>query len=392
MLDDGELAMDIQPGLAVSKHSATRDILLTGGTGFVGAYLLHSLLMMTDRPIVALVRSSSPSAGRARLIAALKKSNVPFHTGSNGRDLAKMVERRVQVVCGDLTEKRLGMAQDIWDDLASKVETVYHCGAEVDYIKSYGALTGPNVHGCEQVIRLCATGTLKRLNLISTTFVAGWTATTVLDESECEPPEGALNFGYAQSKWVAERLAYQAMRRGLPVKVFRPSLLTASTTGSFVREDLASRFFSYLVRFGLRPTCMNQLSLIPADIAARNMIAVSLHDETSNGTFHVTADDYYNMMDACDCITRRYGFEMNECSLEELVDHVNEHCNREDPLFPLVPFINRNFNRLSDMAEKRYSTANFQSAVQLAPGTCPAPSLEHTMRLLVDYLRESDMI
>jgi thioester reductase-like protein len=392
MLEDGELAEDIQPGRAVSKHSETRDILLTGATGFVGAYLLHSLLTTTDRPIVALVRSASPSAGRARLIAALEKANVPFHTGGNGRDLTKMVERRVRVICGDLTEQRLGMTQSVWDDLALKAETVYHCGAEVDYIKSYDALAGPNVKGCEEVIRLCAMGTLKQLNLISTTFVAGWTSTMVLDESECDPPDGALNFGYAQSKWVAERLAYQAMRRGLPVKVFRPSLLTASTTGSFVREDLVSRFFSYLVRYGLRPTCMNQLSLIPADIAARNIVAVALHNEASTGTFHVTADKYYNLKDACDCITRRYGFEMKECSLEELVDHVNKNCIREDPLYPLVPFINRNFNRLSEMSEKRYSTASFQAAVQRAPGTCPDPPLDSTMQLVIDYLRETGMI
>ena len=70
------------------------DILLTGGTGFVGAFLLHSLLLTTDRPIVALVRSASPNAGRARLITALQKANVPFHTGGNGRDLAKLVVRK----------------------------------------------------------------------------------------------------------------------------------------------------------------------------------------------------------------------------------------------------------------------------------------------------------
>ena len=130
----------------------------------------------------------------------------------------------------------------------------------------------------------------------------------------------------------------------------------------------------------------------PADIAAQNIVAVSRDHESSNGTFHVTADNYYNMMDVCDCITRCYGYQMRECSLEELVEHVNKNCSREDPLFPLVPFINRNFNRLSDMSEKRYATANFQSAVRRAPGTRSSPPLDDTMRLVIDYLRETDMI
>ncbi len=392
MLDDGQLAEDIRPDRAEPRDPNTGDILLTGATGFVGAFLLHSLLTSTDRPIIALVRAASPSAGLERLIAALRKANVPFHPDGNGRDLVKMIQRRVRVICGDLSEQRLGLPQSEWDDLARNAGSVYHCGAEVDYVKSYDALVGANVHGCHEVIRLCATQTVKQLHLISSTFVAGWTSVAEMHESECNPPEGALNFGYAQSKWVAERLAYQAQRRGLPVNVFRPSLLTAATTGSFVREDLVSRFFSYLVRHGLRPTCSNQLSLIPADIAAQNMVAVSLHAATSPGTYHVTANDYYNMGDACDCITRCYGYKMDPCSLDEFVDHVNANCTRDDPLFPLVPFINRNFNRLSEMADKRYVTANFQSALQRAAGTCPEPRLDKTMRLIIDYLREAGMV
>ena len=74
------------------------------------------------------------------------------------------------------------------------------------------------------------------------------------------------------------------------------------------------------------------------------------------------------------------------------MDHVNANCTRDDPLFPLVPFINRNFNRLSEMADKRYVTANFQSALQRVPGTCPEPRLDNTMRLIVDYLREAGMV
>jgi len=39
----------------------------------------------------------------------------------------------------------------------------------------------------------------------------------------------ALDFGYAQSKWVAEQLVFAAGRQGLNVRVYRPSFITAST-------------------------------------------------------------------------------------------------------------------------------------------------------------------
>jgi hypothetical protein len=122
------------------------------------------------------------------------------------------------------------------------------------------------------------------------------------------------------------------------------------------------------------------------------MVNVSLHAAESSDTYHVTANNYYNMMDACDCISRCYGYKMDPCSLDEFVDHVNENCTREDPLFPLVPFINRNFNRLSEMADKRYVDSNFRSAMERAPGIRAEPRLDNTMRLIVDYLRETGMV
>lgn len=313
MLEDGELSDDIQPDQAMSQAGETGDILLTGATGFVGSFLLDSLLRTTERSVVVLVRASNATAGRERIAAALQKAKIG---SGNGRDLADQIVRRVRVICGDLSRQRIGVTEAEWDNLSATVGAVYHCGAEVDYVKSYDALNFANVRGCEEVIRLCATGMLKQLHLISTTFVAGWTSMSVLPEAECEPPDDALNFGYAQSKWVAERLAYQALRRGLPVKVFRPSLLTASTTGSFVQEDIVSRVFSYLVRYGLRPTCLNQLSMIPADVAAQNIVAVSLSNEASADTYHVTAGSYYNMGDICDCISQCFGYAMEACSLD----------------------------------------------------------------------------
>ncbi|MEM8679172.1 MAG: fatty acyl-AMP ligase, partial [Planctomycetota bacterium] len=308
MHDDGRLADDIRPDAATPADPGTAAVLLTGATGFVGSFLLRSLLDSTRQPIVTLVRAPHVAAGRARIFEALNRVKSRSNGAANGHDWGDEVSQRVQVICGDLAKPKLGMDRVEWEELAEKVGTVYHCGAEVDYIKSYDALRATNVFGCEEAIRFCASGMLKRLHLISTTFVAGWSSDAIMEEVECHPPEDALNFGYAQSKWVAERLAYAARDRGLPVKLFRPSLLTAATTGNFVQEDIVSRVFSYLIRHGLRPNCPNQLSLIPADIAAHNMIAVSRNDAATADTYHVTAGAYANMMDICEHIMQIYGY------------------------------------------------------------------------------------
>src|SRR5207344_1892563 len=50
-----------------------RRVLLTGGNGFVGAYLLRTLLTDTDADIYCLVRASSAAEGTRRLKDALEK-------------------------------------------------------------------------------------------------------------------------------------------------------------------------------------------------------------------------------------------------------------------------------------------------------------------------------
>ncbi|MEM8678368.1 MAG: hypothetical protein AAGF97_03335, partial [Planctomycetota bacterium] len=85
-------------------------------------------------------------------------------------------------------------------------------------------------------------------------------------------------------------------------------------------------------------------------------------------------------------------YEMQECTLDDLVAHVNANCTREDPLYPLVPFINRNHGKLAAMERKRYATTNFQAALQRTPGARSEPPLADTVRLIVDYLRVVGMV
>ena len=69
----------------------------------------------------------------------------------------------------------LGLSDDQWSSLSDEITTVYHCAAEVDYLKTYQELRAANVTGTEEIIRLCCSGRQKELNFISTTFIYGWT-------------------------------------------------------------------------------------------------------------------------------------------------------------------------------------------------------------------------
>ena len=79
----------------------------------------------------------------------------------------------------------------------------------------------------------------------------GFVARETCRELDTNEEMEGLNFGYAQSKWVAEQLVLEAMARGLSATIYRPSLVSASRTGRYARGDLMARIFAYMIRHRL---------------------------------------------------------------------------------------------------------------------------------------------
>jgi nucleoside-diphosphate-sugar epimerase len=177
-----EKDMMLDPTLQLSTETIDKidrkGIFLTGSTGFLGAYLLDELLKQTDVDIYCLVRSKS---------------------------LANKNHSRVFYLYGDLALPRLGLSEDQYSMVVSKIHSIYHCGAAVDFIKPYNELRAANVLGTVELIKLSYLVNC-RINYISTLSVI----------HENDPS------GYVQSKRVAEHLLKQASERGLLLTILRP--------------------------------------------------------------------------------------------------------------------------------------------------------------------------
>ena len=65
-------SIQVAPACAVVRAAPNR-LFLTGATGFLGAFLLHDLLLATDVQVHCLVRAADPASGRARLLQALAR-------------------------------------------------------------------------------------------------------------------------------------------------------------------------------------------------------------------------------------------------------------------------------------------------------------------------------
>jgi thioester reductase-like protein len=361
-------------------------VLLTGGTGFIGPFLMKSLLEQTRAKIYVLVRSSDEVQGRQRLRAAME-SMGPCPAG-----LMQMFDARVIPICGDLGLPQLGLAQDVWDFLTSEMDTVFHNGATVNYLFNYDRMREANVMGTNEVLRLAFEGRSKEFNYVSTTFVFGWAVKSVLYETDFNENMELLDFGYSQSKWVAEQVVADARSRGLRTRIFRPALVSPSVAGGGNNFDIAVRLVAFMVNHGIGVDALNQVSFVPADIMANNIVAISSTPGTENKTYHVVRDDYANMLDITALITKSTGRQFEIFGVKEFVPELIRRCRKEDLLFPLLDFLVGSVDNITAMEFKRYESSSYQAARDASKWGKADPSLEDTVNGILKFMHRKGII
>lgn len=259
MLADAVLPADVQP--AARGDAPPRVALLTGATGFLGRYAVRALLRSTGLRLVCLVRGNDDEDARARLHASLARIGIAAEA-----DLG-----RIEVVRGEIAAPRLGIDAARFRALATQVDRVYHCAAEVNWARSYRQLRTTNVLGALEVLRFACAERAKPLAFVSTIAVcfAHGHRGTVNEGSDLLPNVGDMPLGYAQSKCVAERLLRQVAARGLPVTILRPALISGdSATGDVNPDDLIAALVEGCVASGAAIDADWLLDCVPVDFVA----------------------------------------------------------------------------------------------------------------------------
>jgi thioester reductase-like protein len=386
MSDDKKLVFEPPVPAPLPDKPELHHVLLTGGTGFIGPFLMKSLLEQTRAKIYVLVRASDDIQGRQRLRAAME-SMGPCSTA-----LMHTFEARVIPICGDLGQANLGLQPDVWDFLAHEMDTVFHNGATVNYLFNYDRMRDANVMGTNEVLRLAFEGRAKEFNYVSTTFVFGWAVKSVLWETDLNEDMELLDFGYSQTKWVAEQVVADARSRGLSARIFRPALVSPSVSGGGNNFDIAVRLVAFMVNHGIGVDTLNQVSFVPADVVANNIVAISTTPGTANQTFHVVRDDYANMLDITDLITKSTGRQFEVFSLPEFVPELIRRCRKEDLLFPLLDFLVGSVDNISAMEFKRYDNSTYQTARDASAWGKSDPSLEDTVNGILKFMHRKGII
>jgi thioester reductase-like protein len=145
----------------LEKVVDVNDILVTGASGFLGAYLVAQLLLQTNAHIYCIIRCRDGEA-----LSRLKDVMNSYELWSD-KD-----ETRITCLKGDLSEQQLGLSQGIWSSLACTIDAVVHCGATVNWLLSYEQLRNANILGTVEILKLATLSKLKQVHYISSIGIA----------------------------------------------------------------------------------------------------------------------------------------------------------------------------------------------------------------------------
>ncbi|MFI6305948.1 amino acid adenylation domain-containing protein [Amycolatopsis thailandensis] len=315
---------------SAARAGEPREILLTGATGFFGAYLLDRLLTTTEATVHCLVRATGDEHARARIDATLHRFGLHPRT-----------PERVIPVVGDLASPEFGLSEDRFDRLARSVDTVIHSGARVNFLYPYSALRAANVDAVRTVLELATTHHLKPVHLISTIDVLagdGLAGRAYVTEDELPRHPDRLPTGYPQTKWVAESLVRQAAAEGLPVSVYRPAEISGGTdSGIWNTDTLICALVKTIADTGIAPRIDLPLDLVPADYAADALLHLARREPAGLKTYHLTNAHPADLSLVVDRLRAR-GDEIRTLPYPGWLAETTEYA-KANPSCPLTPYL-----------------------------------------------------
>ncbi len=181
-------------------------ILVTGGTGLVGAHLLYFLSLENDT-IRAIHRKNSD-------LKAVKKV-FEFYTPN-----FEALFNKIEWVEADITDVFL------LEKAFQNISMVYHAAALVSFNpKDYYKLRKVNIEGTFNVVNLCISSKVKKLCFVSSIATIGKTVNEEVMTEEGEWNAESSNYGYAITKYGAEMEVWRASQEGVDVVIVNPGVI-----------------------------------------------------------------------------------------------------------------------------------------------------------------------
>lgn len=267
------------------KNTGSKDILLTGATGFLGSRMLSLLLQNTDAVIHCPVRAENTLEAQRRIQKTFARYGIDM----------PLDPARVRAFPADLAVAQFDCDADVYQALCLNIDTVYHCAATVNMVAGYAALRGANITATQHILHFALTGCHKTLHYASTlsVFVGSDQNTGRLLETDTLDKVQKLYGGYAQTKFAAEWMLLNVPQDAVPISHYRFGLITGDThSGIGAAQDFLAMFAEGISRIAYIPSEYRdslRIDITPIDYAARAMAHLAAHAPC--GIYHIANAD-----------------------------------------------------------------------------------------------------
>ncbi|XMO88426.1 NAD-dependent epimerase/dehydratase family protein [Algibacter sp. AS12] len=242
-------------------------ILVTGGTGLVGAHLLYKLAS-DNKKVRAIYRNKQKISNTKNVFSCYSGySDTLFNT--------------IEWVEADLLDVPALM------DAFAGVTKVYHCAAFVSFEPDkYQLLRKTNIEGTANIVNLCISGNIEKLCYVSSIATLGNTLNnTEITEDTIWNPEDDNNV-YAITKYGAEMEVWRGTQEGLDAVIVNPGVILGAGIWRYGTGNLFKK-----AKKGFKYYTSGTVGLVAVDDVVDIMIAL-MDSEIKNERFILVAENW----------------------------------------------------------------------------------------------------